>query len=132
VANKRIWSWFDQGNAVSAILGVGDFRIHSHTWRSHHDDLLVLRELCGWADDRDQWPAARAAVAQAISESPTSNAALGLVWAAFLVGDGLHEQLVTEDQASTVLDGGDLSESASDDDQAVRQAVRDRVARGNG
>ena len=131
MANERIWSWFDQGDAVSAILGVGDFRIHSHTWRSQHDDLLVLRELCGWADDRDRWPDARAAVAQAISESPTSDAALGLVWAAFLVGDDLHEQLVTEDQASTVLDGVDLSESASDEDQAVRRAVRDRIAPGS-
>lgn len=84
--NRQLWEWLDAGDAVAALMGKADFFIPSVTWRTH-DDLLVLRELKKWATDRGQVDAATEALKAAVLAHDSSEARLGLMWAAVLSDD---------------------------------------------
>ena len=84
---------------MQALLGDVEFFIPGATRRDQHDDLLVLHQLALWADERENWPSALAAVETALRQAADVDdlrIALGLAWAALLVGDDIHEALLTD------------------------------------
>jgi hypothetical protein len=84
VANARLWTRFDEGGAVEALLGEGSEFIPSHTYRTH-DDLLVIRQLREWAAQRGQPGAVQQAIRTAVEQSADERQRVGLLWAALLV-----------------------------------------------
>jgi len=47
--NKRIAKWFEEGRFYEALTGKGKYFVMNHTYRSHHDVLLVLYTMIEWA-----------------------------------------------------------------------------------
>jgi len=127
--DPRVWGWFDKGEIIPALRGHDDYFIPGPTWRERHDELLVLRQLVLWADDRDEWPIALRAVETALRltiEAGDEPDALGLAWAAVLVGDNMHETLLTEEAMSLVRDISAVSD-CSPETRAVAEALIERL-----
>lgn len=51
--NPKLFSWFDQGKVVEAILGKNEYFLGGPTYLGEHDRLLVLRQLIHWASEED-------------------------------------------------------------------------------
>lgn len=54
IINERLFRWFEQGKVKDALLGKGDFFIPDHTYRSHHDSLLIINQLFQWVDSKEK------------------------------------------------------------------------------
>lgn len=52
--NSQILNWFNQGKIKEVLLGEGEFFIPDHTYRSHHDGLLVIYQLFEWVDSEEK------------------------------------------------------------------------------
>ena len=121
----RLWAWFDDGLAVQALRGEGEFFIPGVTWRDRHDELLVLRHLVLWADDRESWPSALASVEGAMQQATDAGdfkTVVGLAWAALLVGDDMHEALLTDKAVQLAIHAARLPGHLAET-QAVAEAV---------
>ena len=127
--NPYIWGLFDRGFIIPSLHGDGEFFIPNATYRDQHDEALVLRQLVLWADDREKWPVALAAVESTLrqaTEANDSQKVLGLAWAALLVGDDMHEVLLT-DQAAQLAGLAAMQPGYPPETEAIAQAVRHRL-----
>jgi hypothetical protein len=131
-AYPKLWGWFDRGLIVAALHGHGEFFIPGVTWRERHDRQLVLRQLILWADDREQWSITLGAVETALREAADPDnqpEAIDLAWAAVLVGDDMHEELLTD---TARLLARDLSSKSGypPETQAQAEALSEKLGRG--
>lgn len=127
--NPHLWALFDRGFVIQALQGQGEFFLPSVTYREQHDEALVLRQLVLWADDREKWPVAQAAVEGALREAAEANdlqKVVGLAWAALLVGDDVHEVLLT-DEAVQLAGLAATQPGHPPETEAIARAVRHRL-----
>jgi hypothetical protein len=125
----QLWARFDGGLAVQALQGQGEFFIAGVTWRDQHDNLVVLRQLVLWADDRERWPTALDAVEASLRQAVEADdfqSVLGRAWAALLVGDDTHESLLSDAAARLARDAATLS-GYPPETQAIAEAVQERL-----
>lgn len=128
--NPHLWALFDRSLIMQALQGHGEFFIPNGTYREQHDETLVLRQLVLWADDREKWPVALAAVESTLRQSAEANdlqKVVGLAWAALLVGDDMHEVLLT-DEAVQLAGIAATQPGYPPETEAIAQAVRHRLA----
>ena len=52
--NKKIAQWFQDGKFYEAFSGEGDYFVMDHTYRSHHDLILVLSTMIDWAFEKNE------------------------------------------------------------------------------
>jgi len=47
--NERIAKWFQNGDFYQALVGKDGYFVMDHTYRNHHDVLLVIHTMIEWA-----------------------------------------------------------------------------------
>jgi hypothetical protein len=93
--NEKIAQWFQDNKFYEAFSGDGDYFVMDHTYRSHHDLILVLSTMIDWAFEKNEVISCAkkftSALIRIIKENPVK--ALSIINGYLLVSTSPKQQL---------------------------------------